>query len=128
MNVYVVVFDYLIYQELELLFEVMCVKYCGIVVVDIVCECLVLIVQLLDKQLCLMVSMIEDKCQVLLVGFGVVMMLYFMVEKDIVEGWLCVVSLELISEIDIIMVWCCDSMGEVKFWCLWEIFKFFNGK
>lgn len=61
-------------------------------------------------------------------GFGVVMMLYFMVEKDIVEGWLCVVSLELISEIDIIMVWCCDSMGEVKFWCLWEIFKFFNGK
>lgn len=128
MNVYVVAFDYLIYQELELLFEVMCVKYCGIVVVDIVCERLVLIVQLLDKQLCLMVSMIEDKCQVLLVGFGVVMMLYFMVEKDIVEGWLCVVSLELISEIDIIMVWCCDSMGEVKFWCLWEIFKFFNGK
>lgn len=104
-NVYVVVLDYLIYQELELFLEVICVKYCGVVVVDIVCEWFVFIVQLLDKQLCLMVSIIEDKCQVLLVGLGVVIMFYLLVEKDIVEGCLWVVSLEYINEIDIIMVW-----------------------
>lgn len=55
-------------------------------------------------------------------------MSYFMVEKDIAEGRLRVVSSESISEIDIIMVWRRDSMGEAKFWCLREIFKFFNGK
>ena len=42
---------------------------------------------------------------------------YPMVEKDIAEGRLRVVSPESTSEIDIIMAWRRDSMGEAKSWC-----------
>lgn len=52
-----------------------------------------------------MVSIIEDKWWVLLVGLGVVIMLYEMVEKDIEVGCLWVVGLEYSCEVDIIMVW-----------------------
>ena len=51
-----------------------------------------------------------------------------MVEKDIAEGRLRVVSPESTSEIGIIMAWRRDSMGEAKSWCLREIPKLFNGK
>lgn len=53
---------------------------------------------------------------------------YPMVEKDIAEGRLRVVSPESTSEIDIIMAWRRDSMGEAKSWCLREIPKLFAGK
>ncbi|MGC7975623.1 LysR family transcriptional regulator, partial [Salmonella enterica] len=51
-----------------------------------------------------------------------------MVEQDIAEGRLRVVSPESTSEIDIIMAWRRDSMGEAKAWCLREIPKLFAGK
>ncbi|HFV2151784.1 TPA: LysR family transcriptional regulator [Escherichia coli] len=63
-----------------------------------------------------------------LAGLGVATMPYPMVEKDIAEGRLRVVSPESTSEIDIIMAWRRDSMGEAKSWCLREIPKLFNGK
>ncbi|MDI5823515.1 protein rep, partial [Salmonella enterica subsp. enterica serovar Kentucky] len=44
-----------------------------------------------------------------------------MVEQDIAEGRLRVVSPESTSEIDIIMAWRRDSMGEAKAWCLRKI-------
>ena len=44
------------------------------------------------------------------------------------EGRLRVVSPESTSEIDIIMAWRRDSMGEAKSWCLREIPKLFSGK
>lgn len=71
-----------------------------------------LTVQLLDKQPRLTVSTIEDKRQALLAGLGVATMPYPMVEKDIAEGRLRVVSPESTSEIDIIMAWRRDSMGK----------------
>ncbi|GAB3918418.1 hypothetical protein GCM10029976_003710 [Kribbella albertanoniae] len=81
-------------------------------------------VQLLDKQPRLTVSTIEDKRQALLAGLGVATMPYPMVEKDIAEGRLRVVSPESTSEIDIIMAWRRDSMGEAKSWCMWKFPNF----
>jgi len=85
----------------------------------------VLTVQLLDKQPRLTVSTIEDKRQALLAGLGVATMPYPLVEQDIAEGRLRVVSPEYTSEVDIIMAWRRDSMGEAKAWCLREIPKLF---
>lgn len=90
------------------------VKYRGIAVADTARERPVLTVQLLDKQPRLTVSTIEDKRQALLAGLGVATMPYPLVEKDIAEGRLRVVSPESTSEIDIIMAWRRDSMGEAK--------------
>ncbi|MGP4880229.1 LysR family transcriptional regulator, partial [Klebsiella pneumoniae] len=53
---------------------------------------------------------------------------YPLVEKDIAEGRLRVVSPEYTNEIDIIMAWRRDSMGEAKSWCLREIPKLFAGR
>ena len=116
MNVYVAAPDHPIHQER------------GIAVADTARERPVLTVQLLDKQPRLTVSTIEDKRQALLAGLGVATMPYPMVEKDIAEGRLRVVSPESTSEIDIIMAWRRDSMGEAKSWCLREIPKLFSGK
>lgn len=123
MNVYVAAPDHPIHQEPEPLSEVTRVKYRGIAVADTARERPVLTVQLLDKQPRLTVSTIEDKRQALLAGLGVATMPYPMVEKDIAEGRLRVVSPESTSEIDIIMAWRRDSMGEAKSWCLREIPK-----
>jgi DNA-binding transcriptional LysR family regulator len=82
-------------------------------------------VQLLDKQPRLTVTSLEDKRQALLAGLGVATMPYPFVEKDIAEGRLRVVSPEYSHEVDIIMAWRRDSMGEAKSWCLREIPKLF---
>ena len=50
------------------------------------------------------------------------------VAAKVAEGRLRVVSPEYTSEVDIIMAWRRDSMGEAKSWCLREIPKLFNGK
>ncbi|EBM9345617.1 LysR family transcriptional regulator [Salmonella enterica subsp. enterica serovar Enteritidis] len=128
MNVYVAAPDHPIHQEPEPLSEVTRVKYRGVAVADTARERPVLTVQLLDKQPRLTVSTIEDKRQALLAGLGVATMPYSMVEQDIAEGRLRVVSPESTSEIDIIMAWRRDSMGEAKAWCLREIPKLFAGK
>ncbi|BAN96555.1 lysR family transcriptional regulator [Plautia stali symbiont] len=65
----------------------------------------------------------DDKRRALLAGLGVATMLYPMVEKDIAEGRLRVVSAEYTREVDIIIAWRRDSMGEAKAWCLREIPK-----
>ncbi|MNE25591.1 putative DNA-binding transcriptional regulator [compost metagenome] len=87
-----------------------------------------LTVQLLDKQPRLTVTSLEDKRQALLAGLGVATMPYPFVEKDIAEGRLRVVSPEYTNEVDIIMAWRRDSMGEAKSWCLREIPKLFANK
>jgi DNA-binding transcriptional LysR family regulator len=85
-----------------------------------------LTVQLLDKQQRLTVSNIEDKRLALLAGLGVATMPYPMVEKDIEEGRLRVVGPEYSREVDIIMAWRRDSMGEAKAWFLREIPRLFT--
>ncbi len=125
MNVYVAAPDHPIHQEPEPLSEVTRVKYRGVAVADTARERPVLTVQLLDKQPRLTVSTLEDKRQALLAGLGVATMPYPFVEKDIAEGRLRVVSPEYTSEVDIIMAWRRDSMGEAKSWCLREIPKLF---
>lgn len=99
-------------------------KYRGVAVADTARERPVLTVQLLDKQPRLTVTSLEDKRQAL-GGLGVATMPYPFVEKDIAEGRLRVVSPEYTSEVDIIMAWRRDSMGEAKSWCLREIPKLF---
>ena len=128
MNVYVAAPGHPIHQEPEPLSEVTRVKYRGVAVADTARERPVLTVQLLDKQPRLTVTSLEDKRQALLAGLGVATMPYPFVEKDIAEGRLRVVSPEYTSEVDIIMAWRRDSMGEAKSWCLREIQKLFVQK
>lgn len=120
-SVYVASPDHPIHDEPEPLSEVTRVKYRGIAVADTARERPVLTVQLLDKQQRLTVSTMDDKRRALLAGLGVATMPYNMVEQDIAEGRLRVVSPEYSREVDIIMAWRRDSMGEAKAWCLREI-------
>ncbi|VEB02654.1 LysR-family transcriptional regulator YhaJ [Klebsiella pneumoniae] len=99
LSVYVAAPDHPIHQEPEPLSEVTRVKYRGVAVADTARERPVLTVQLLDKQPRLTVSTIEDKRQALLAGLGVATMPYPLVEKDIAEGRLRVVSPEYTNEI-----------------------------
>lgn len=121
MSVYVASPDHPIHNEPEPLSEVTRVKYRGIAVADTARERPVLTVQLLDKQQRLTVSSMHEKRLALLAGMGVATMPYPLVEKDIAEGRLRVVSAEYRHEVDIIMAWRRDSMGEAKAWCLREI-------
>ncbi|WP_264273300.1 LysR family transcriptional regulator [Duffyella gerundensis] len=121
LSVYVASPDHPIHLEPEPLSEVTRVKYRGIAVADTARDRPVLTVTLLDKQQRLTVSSIEEKRQALLAGLGVATMPYPLVEQDIAEGRLRVVSPEYTREVDIIMAWRRDSMGEAKSWCLREI-------
>jgi DNA-binding transcriptional LysR family regulator len=123
MSVYVAAPDHPIHLEAEPLSEVSRVKYRGIAVADTARERPVLTVQLLDKQQRLTVSSLQEKRLALLAGLGVATMPYPMVEQDIAEGRLRVVSAEYNREADIIMAWRRDSMGEAKAWFLREIPK-----
>ncbi|MCW7549853.1 LysR family transcriptional regulator [Photorhabdus sp. P32] len=124
-NVYVASPDHPIHQEPEPLSDVTRVKYRGIAVADTARERPVLTVQLLDKQQRLTVSSLEDKRRALLAGLGVATMPYPMVEQDIIEGRLQVISSEYSHDTNVIMAWRRDSMGEAKSWCLREIPKLF---
>ncbi|TCV98798.1 LysR family transcriptional regulator [Biostraticola tofi] len=126
LNVYVASPDHPIHQEPEPLSEVTRVKYRGIAIADTARERPVLTVQLLDKQQRLTVSSMSDKRKALLAGLGVATMPYPLVEEDIAAGRLRVVSPEYSVEIDIIMAWRRDSMGEAKSWFLREIPKLFT--
>lgn len=121
LSVYVASPDHPIHLEPEPLSEVTRVKYRGIAVADTARDRPVLTVTLLDKQQRLTVSSIEEKRQALLAGLGVATMPYPLVEQDIAEERLRVVSPEYTREVDIIMAWRRDSMGEAKSWCLREI-------
>lgn len=127
-SVVVAAHDHPIHLEPEPLAEGTRVKYRGVAVADTALERPVLTVQLLDKQPRLTVSSVEDKRQALLAGMGVASMPWPLVEHDVREGRLRVVSTELTRDVDIIMAWRRDSMGEAKAWCLSEIPKLFNGK
>ncbi|ARU95280.1 LysR family transcriptional regulator [Tatumella citrea] len=120
-GVYVASPDHPIHQEPEPLSEVTRVKYRGIAVADTARERPVITVQLLDKQQRLTVSSLEAKRKALLAGLGVATMPWPWVEKDVAEGRLKVVSPEYRNDINIIMAWRRDSMGEAKAWALREI-------
>lgn len=128
MSVYVAAPDHPIHLEPEPLSDAVRVKYRGIAVADSARERPVLTVQLLDKQQRLTVSTIADKRQALIDGLGVATMPYPLVEQDIAEGRLRVVSAEYSHETDIIMAWRRDSMGEAKSWLLREIPKLFMNR
>ena len=123
MSVFVAAPEHPIHLEPEPLSDAVRVKYRGIAVADTARERPVLTVQLLDKQQRLTVSTIADKRQALIDGLGVATMPYPLVEQDIAEGRLRVVSAEYSHETDIIMAWRRDSMGEAKSWLLREIPK-----
>ncbi|PKH22545.1 LysR family transcriptional regulator [Enterobacterales bacterium CwR94] len=122
-SVYVAAANHPIHQEPEPFAENTRVKYRGIAVADTARERPVLTVQLLDKQQRLTVSSMDDKRRALLAGLGVATMPLPLVQKDIEEGRLRVVSPEYTREVEIIMAWRRDSMGEAKAWCLREIPK-----
>ncbi|CAK9886104.1 MAG: HTH-type transcriptional regulator YhaJ [Candidatus Erwinia impunctatus] len=122
-SVLVAVPQHPIHRELQPLADATRVKYRGIAMADTARERPVLTVQLLDKQPRLTVSSMEEKHQALLAGLGVAWMPYPLVEKEITEGRLKLVTTETTHEVDIIMAWRRDSMGEAKSWCLREIPK-----
>lgn len=117
--------DHLIHEEPEPLAEATRVKYRGIAVADTARERPVLTVQLLDKQPRFTVSTMEEKRQALLFGLGIASMPWHLVADDVAAGRLRVVSPESTRDIDIIMAWRRDSMGEAKAWSLREIPKLF---
>ena len=121
MSVYVASPDHPIHQEPEPLSETTRVKYRGIAVADTARERPVISVQLLDKQQRLTVSSLADKRKALLAGLGVATMPWPWIEKDVAEGRLKVISPEYKVDINIIMAWRRDSMGEAKAWALREI-------
>ena len=121
MSVYVPSPDHPIHQEPEPLSETTRVKYRGIAVADTARERPVITVELLDKQQRLTVSSLGDKRKALLAGLGVATMPWPWIEKDVAEGRLKVVSPEYKIDINIIMAWRRDSMGEAKAWALREI-------
>jgi len=121
MSVYVASPDHPIHQEPEPLSETTRVKYRGIAVADTARERPVITVELLDKQQRLTVSSLGDKRKALLAGLGVATMPWPWIEKDVAEGRLKVVSPEYKIDINIIMAWRRDSMGEAKAWALREI-------
>ena len=121
MSVYAASPDHPIHQEPEPLSETTRVKYRGIAVADTARERPVISVQLLDKQQRLTVSSLADKRKALLAGLGVATMPWPWIEKDVAEGRLKVISPEYKVDINIIMAWRRDSMGEAKAWALREI-------
>ncbi len=121
MSVYVASPDHPIHQEPEPLSETTRVKYRAIAVADTARERPVITVELLDKQQRLTVSSLGDKRKALLAGLGVATMPWPWIEKDVAEGRLKVVSPEYKVDINIIMAWRRDSMGEAKAWALREI-------
>lgn len=125
MSVYVAAPNHPIHQEPEPLSELTRVKYRGIAVADTARERPTITVQLLDKQQRLRVSSIEDKRLALLAGLGVATLPYTMIEDDIAQGRLRVVGPEYSREVDIIMAWRRDSMGEAKSWFLRELPRLF---
>lgn len=97
------------------------IRYRGIAVADTARERPVLSALLLDKQPCLTVSSMDDKRRALLAGLGVASMPVALVEQDINAGRLKIVGSENSYQIDIIMAWRRENMGEAKSWCLREI-------
>jgi len=96
-------------------------KYRGIAVADTARDRPVTTLQLLDKQPRLTLSTNEEKRQAILAGLGVGVMPLSLVEQDIAEGRLRAIFPEEVSQLDIVMAWRRDSMGEAKAWCLREI-------
>lgn len=125
-TVYVAHPDHPIHQEAERLSAATRVKYRGIAVADTARQNPALTVQLLDKQSRLTVSSMDDKHQALLAGLGVGTMPLSMVEDDIAQGRLRIISQEYTQQANIIMAWRRDSMGEAKSWCLREIPRLFS--
>lgn len=125
-NVYVAHPEHPIHLEATPLSENILAKYRGIAIADTAHERPTLTVNLAGKQPRLTVSTIEDKRQALLAGLGVSTMPYPLVEKDIREGRLRVVSPEYANKVDIAMFWRRDNMGEAKSWCIREIPRLFN--
>lgn len=127
-SIYVAAPNHPIHQEEEPLIESVRVKYRAIAIADTARDRPVLTVQLLDKQPRLTVTSMEEKRQALIAGLGVATMPYPMVAEDIKQGRLRQVSPEHVSEMEIIMAWRRDSMGEAKSWCLREIQKLLSEK
>lgn len=120
-SVYVAHCDHPIHQEVDPLSEKVRMKYRSITIADTARERPTISVQVLDKQPRLTVSSLRDKYQALLAGLGMATLPWVMVAADVEAGRLKIVANEYQKEIDIIMAWRRDSMGEAKAWALREI-------
>lgn len=125
-TVYVARADHPIHQEPDPLSEDVRAKYRGIAVADTAKDRPLLTVQLLNRQPRLTVSNMEDKRQALLAGLGITTMPYDLIADDLAQGRLKVIGNGKPREVEIIMAWRRDSMGEAKGWLLREIPKLFN--
>ena len=118
MNVYVAVPDHPIHQEPNPLAEDTRIRYRGIAMADTARERPMLTVRLLDKQQRLTVSSLQDKYKALLAGLGFATMPWHLIKDDIEKGRLKVIGKDYSPDMDIVMAWRRDTMGEAKSWAL----------
>ncbi|MBT0724174.1 LysR family transcriptional regulator [Rosenbergiella sp. S61] len=127
-SLYVASADHPILKEPDPDAESVRLKYRGIAVADSARKRPTITVQVLDRQSRLTVSNLENKYRAIVAGLGVGTLPYPMIEEDLRQGRLKVISDTYQRDIDVIMAWRRDSMGEAKSWALREIPKIFSKK
>lgn len=120
-SLYVASADHPILNEPDPDSEEVRLKYRAIAVADSARKRPTITVQVLDKQSRLTVSNLENKYRAILAGLGVGVLPLPMIEEDLRQGRLKVISNTYQREFDVIMAWRRDSMGEAKAWALREI-------
>lgn len=118
MNVYVAAPFHPIHKEPNPLAEETRIRYRGIAMADTARERPMLTVRLLDKQQRLTVSSLHDKYKALLAGLGFATMPWHLIKDDIATGRLKVIGEDYSPDMDIVMAWRRDTMGEAKSWAL----------
>ena len=122
-SLYVARADHPIHNESDPDAEAVRLKYRAIAVADSARKRPAITVQVLDRQTRLTVSNLENKYRAILAGLGVGTLPYPMIEEDLRQGRLKIISETYQRDIDVIMAWRRDSMGEAKSWALREIPK-----
>lgn len=118
MNVFVAVPTHPIHKEPNPLADDTRIRYRGIAMADTARQRPMLTVRLLDKQQRLTVSSLQDKYKALLSGLGFATMPWHLIRGDVEHGRLKVIGNDYSPDMDIVMAWRRDTMGEAKSWAL----------
>ena len=118
--------DHPIHQEDEPFSDESRQKYRGVAMAGTAKERAQVTVQLLERQQRLRVSTLRDKKQAILYGLGIGSLPLYAIEKELDSGDLVVVANSVPQQVDMIMAWRRDAMGEAKSFLLREIPKLFK--
>lgn len=128
MNVYVAAPEHPIHNEPNPLSEETRVRYRGIAMADTARERPLITVRLLDKQTRLTVSSLQDKYKALITGLGFATMPWHLIKDDVEKGRLKIIGNDYSPDMNIVMAWRRDTMGEAKSWALRRIPRLLAGQ